>query len=192
LFGFPPDARRMGSLAPPAWANAVARLSPALAILGIAINDVRVGDLGADLSGALTMDVVWFMARSAMVLAWLDWDRVSRLDSTRALPVMPLCREVTEMATRRLAMGKGLDARVAASWQRVLCQALSDNRDDTPFNRGIIAEMEQEAADPESWPPSPPRTPESAGSWEQDRDEALAYRTRDEAAAEESSSSPSL
>ena len=88
--------------------------------------------------------------------------------------------------------GKGLDARVAASWQRVLCQALSNNKDDTPFNRGIIAEMEQEAADPESWPPSPPRTPESAGSWEQDRDEALAYRTRDEAAAEESSSSPSL
>ena len=192
LFGFPPDARRMGSLAPPAWANAVARLRPALAILCIAIDDVRVGDLGADLSGALTMDVVWFMARSAMILAWLDWDRVSRLDSTRALAVMPLCREVTEMATRRLAMGKGLNARVAASWQRVLCQALSDNEDDTPFNRGIIAEMEQEAADPESWPPSPPRTPESAGSWEQDRNEALAYRTRDEAAAEESSSSPSL
>ncbi len=97
------------------------------------------------------------------------------------------------MATRRLTMGKGLDARVAALWQRVLSQALSDNRDDTPFNRVVIADMELlEALDPEGWPPSPPRTPESVGSWEQERDEALAYRTRDEAAAEESSSSPSL
>ena len=96
------------------------------------------------------------------------------------------------MATRRLAMGKGLNARVAASWQRVLCQALSDNRDDTQFNRVVIADMEQEALDPEGWPPSPPLTPESVGSWEQERDEALAYRTRDEAAAEASSSSPSL
>ena len=190
LFGFEFDGQLMISRPRHEWVDdACDLLRPALATLCLAIGDVN---SHVDLSEELTMDLVWFMARSASVLIWADWDRQSRLDFTRALPVIPLCREVVEMATRRLAMGKGLPQVVAESWRRALSWALHDLENDTPVHRRVRAEMEQEALDPEGWPPSPPRSPESVGSWEQDRDEALAYRTRDEAAAAESSSSPSL
>ena len=171
LFGFQYDDRLMLSLDRNEWVDAAAgMLRPALATLCIAIYDVRTGILGADLSGELTMDLIWFMARSAMVLSWMDWDRAARLDSTGALPVMPLCREVTQMATRRIAMGKGLDARVAASWHKLLSHALRDLQNDTPLNRVIKAEIEREGG---GLSPSPPG---SVDSW----DEALNYRTRDE------------
>ncbi len=67
-----------------------------MAMLCLAIDDVP---MGTDLSVELTTDLVWFMARSALVLQWMDWDHASRLDSTNALPVMPVCRECIEMAT---------------------------------------------------------------------------------------------
>ena len=121
------------------------------------------------------MDLVWFMARSATVLIWVDWDRQSRLDFTRALPVMPICREVIEMATRRLAMGKGLAQYVADSWRKSVSWSIHDLENDTPMNRLVRAELESD-----DWAPSPPG---SVDSW----DEALAYRTRDEALAEETS-----
>ncbi len=45
--------------------------------------------IGGDLSVPLTMDIVWFFARGAMVLHWMDLDRSERLESTEVLPVMP-------------------------------------------------------------------------------------------------------
>ncbi len=138
LFGFQYDDRLMISLDRHDWVDAACgMLGPALATLCLVIDDVRTGDLGADLSGELTTDLIWFMARSAMILSWVDWDRSSRLDFTNALSVMPLCREVMQMATRRVAMGKGLDARVAASWHTTLSRALDDVEQDTPLNRLI-------------------------------------------------------
>jgi acyl carrier protein phosphodiesterase len=145
LFGFDYDDRLMLSFTRHDWIDAACgMLGPALATLCLAIDDVKTGDLGANLSGELTTDLVWFMARSALILTWVDWDRASRLDFTNALPVMPLCREVVQMATRRIAMGKGLDQRVAESWRKALSRALHDLEQDTPLNRLIRAELEQE------------------------------------------------
>jgi hypothetical protein len=59
---------------------------------------------------------------------------------------MPLCREVVQMATRRIAMGKGLDQRVAESWRKTLSRALHDLEQDTPLNRLIRAELEQDGS----------------------------------------------
>jgi hypothetical protein len=74
LFGFQYDDCLMISLGRHEWVDAAAgMLGPALATLCIAIDDVRTGDLGADLSGELTMDLIWFMARGAMILSWMDW-----------------------------------------------------------------------------------------------------------------------
>jgi hypothetical protein len=89
--------------------------------------------------------------------------------------VMPICREVIEMATRRLAMGKGLAQNVAASWRKSLSWTLHDLENDTPMNRQVRAELDREDVSP-----SPPG---SVDSW----DEAFSYRTRDEALAEETS-----
>jgi hypothetical protein len=46
------------------------------------------------------------------------------------------------MATRRIAMGKGLDQRVAESWRKTLSRALHDLEQDTPLNRLVRAELE--------------------------------------------------
>ena len=173
LFGFGFDGRLMVSRSRHEWVDdACGMLRPALATLSLAIGDVN---CRLDLSEDLTMDLVWFMARSATVLIWVDWDRQSRLDFTRALPVMPICREVIEMATRRLAMGKGLAQYVADSWRKSVSWSIHDLENDTPMNRLVRAELESD-----DWAPSPPG---SVDSW----DEALAYRTRDEALAEETS-----
>ncbi len=79
------------------------------------------------------------------------------------------------MATRRLAMGKGLAQNVAMAWRRSVSWSILDVENDTAMNRLVRAELERE-----NWAPS---TPESVDSW----DEALSYRTRDEALAEETS-----
>ncbi len=80
------------------------------------------------------------------------------------------------MATRRLAMEKGLDQGTAECWHRTLRHALHDAEHDTPLNRQIRAEL-----DAEGWLPN---TPGSVDSWNS------AMHTRDEALSEESSSSP--
>jgi hypothetical protein len=175
LFGFDFDGRLMLARSHDQWMDlAGGMLGPALATLCLAIDDVN---SHVDLSEELTTDIVWFMARSATVLTWIDWDRQSRLDSTRALPVMPVCREVIAMATRRLAMGKGLDQGTAECWHRTLSHALHDTEHDTPLNRQVRAELEQEG-----WLPNTPGSVDSLNE---------ALYTRDEALSEESSSPPS-
>jgi hypothetical protein len=125
------------------YATAGGGLDTALATFCLAIYDTPTG---TDLSVDLTIDIVWFMARGALVLQWMDWDRADRLDSTNAFPVMPMCRECLQMATRRIAMEKGLDRNLAAIWREALSHAINDMQNDTPLNRVIRAELALESA----------------------------------------------
>jgi hypothetical protein len=146
LFGFDYDDRRFLTFSNQDWVrftNFGGGLGTALSTLCLAIED---SPPGADLSVELTIDMVWFMARSAWILQWMDWDRASRLDSTNAFPVMPICRECIQMATRRIAMDKGLDQRVAAAWRTSLSHATHDVQNDTALNRRIRAELALERA----------------------------------------------
>ncbi len=146
LFGFDYDDRRFLTFAHQEWvdfATVGGGLGTALATLSLAIGDVPPG---TDLSVELTIDMVWFMARGALILQWMDWDRASRLDSTNAFPVIPICRECLQMATRRIAMGKGLDQRVAAAWRNSLSHAIHDVQNDTVVNQCIRAELALERA----------------------------------------------
>ena len=146
LFGFDFEDRRMLAFSHNEWVDYTSvsgGLGTALATLCLAIGDAP---FGADLSVELTIDIVWFMARGALILQWMDWDRASRLDSTNAFPVMPICRECLQMATRRIAMGKGLDQGVAEAWRRSLKHAIYDVQNDTVLNRCIRAELALERA----------------------------------------------
>ena len=163
LFGFDYDDRRMLAFSHDEWvdyATAGGGLGTALATFCLAIEDTPMGN---DLSVDLTIDIVWFMARGALVLQWMDWDRASRLDSTNAFPVMPMCRECLQMATRRIAMGKGLDRNLAAVWREALSHAIHDVQNDTPLNRVIRAELALESAQGsvtgQESSPSAPSTP---------------------------------
>jgi hypothetical protein len=141
LCGFPPDAHCFLAFTRDEWIDVIGHgsgLSTALAQFGLAIGDVP---MGTDLSVALTMDIVWFMARSALVLRWLDYDRESRLDSTNAFPVLPACRACLEMVTRRISLDRGLSQDVADAWRALV------------VNRLIRAELALERA---TAPPPPP------------------------------------
>jgi hypothetical protein len=50
------------------------------------------------------------------------------------------------MATRRMAMGKGLDKGVAEAWRNLLSHAIHDVQNDTVLNRCIRAELALERA----------------------------------------------
>ena len=141
LCGFPPDAHCCLAFTRDEWIDAIGHgsgLSTALAQFCLAIGDVP---MGTDLSVSLTMDIVWFMARSALVLRWLDYDRESRLDSTNAFPVLPACRACLEMATRRISMDRGLSQDLADAWRALVVSAIYDAEQDTPVNRLIRAEL---------------------------------------------------
>jgi hypothetical protein len=108
---------------PSRWRGAVwgdTGLHEALAVLSLACGDAPVG---GDLSIPLTTDLVWFLARGAMVLHWMDLDRDRRLDSTEVLPVVPACREILLMATMRIALDKGLPSRIARRFVSSLLNA---------------------------------------------------------------------
>jgi hypothetical protein len=163
LFGFDYDDRRMLAFSHNEWvdyASVGGGLGTALATLCLAIGDAPPC---TDLSVELTIDIVWFMARGALVLQWMDWDRVSRMDSTNAFPVMPMCRECLQMATRRIAMGRGLDQGVAEARRKSLKHAIYDVQNDTVLNRCIRAELAleraRESATVQDSSPSAPSTP---------------------------------
>jgi hypothetical protein len=101
------------------------------------------------------MDIIWFLARGALVVRWMDLDRSRRLDSTNSLPLMPVCLEVCRMATRRVARGEGLAARVAEYFVDLLFMAGRDVSNDTPLHRPIRAELMTEIAAERGAPPLP-------------------------------------
>ncbi len=146
LCGFPPDEHCCLAFTRDEWLDAIglgSGLHTALATFCLAFGD---GQAGTDLSVDLTIDIVWFIARSALVLQWLDYNRGSRLDSTNAFPVLPACRECVEMATRRIVMDKGLSQDVAETWRSLVTHAIHDAEHDTPVNRLIRAELAAESA----------------------------------------------
>jgi hypothetical protein len=118
---------------------------------------LAVGDSPADLdiSVPLTMDIIWFLARGALIVRWLDLDRGRRLDSTNALPMMPVCLEVCRMATRRIARDEGLSTRVAETFVDLLFMAGRDCAGDTPLHRVARAELMGEITS-EISAPNPP------------------------------------
>ena len=101
---------------------------------------------GLDLSVPLTTDFIWFLARGALVLRWMDLDRSRRLDSTNALPMMPVCLEVCRMAARRIARDEGLATRVAETLVDLIFLAGRDHDEDIPLHRAARAELMGEIA----------------------------------------------
>jgi hypothetical protein len=118
---------------------------------------VAVGDspAGLDISVPLTLDISWFLARGSLIVRWMDLDRGRRLESTNALPMMPVCLEVCRMATRRIARDEGLATRVAETFVELLFLAGGDCRDDTPSQRTARAELMLEITAGRAAPPLP-------------------------------------
>jgi hypothetical protein len=146
LCSFPPDAHCCLVFTRDEWIDAIGHgsgLSTALAQFCLAIGDVL---MCTDLSVALTMDIVWFLARSALVLRWLEYDCESRLDSTNAFPVLPACKACLEMATRRISMDRCLSQDVADAWRALVVSAIDDADQDTPVHRLIRAKLALERA----------------------------------------------
>jgi hypothetical protein len=87
------------------------------------------------------MDIIWFLARGSLIVRWMDFDRGRRLDSTNALPMMPVCLEVCRMATRRIARDEGLATSIAETFVDLLFAAGRDCSDDSPSRRAARAEL---------------------------------------------------
>ena len=138
LFGGQPDSRLDPLFSVTEWRAAVDSYVAAAATLCLAVGD---SPAELDISVFLTMDIIWFLARGALVVRWMDLDRSRRLDSTNSLPLMPVCLEVCRMATRRVARGEGLASRVAEYFVDLLFMAGRDVSNDTPLQRTIRAEL---------------------------------------------------
>ena len=116
LFGHTPavwgEASPFDEYSPSVWRRAVwgvRGMSHGLAtIAGVAGNAGAEGRLGV----AHTEDLVWFLARAAFIITWMDTDRIDREDTTMVLPVMPLCLEAIKMATRCICLGMGVPTKV--------------------------------------------------------------------------------
>ena len=134
------------------WRAAVAGYVAAGATLCLAVGD---SPAGLDISVPLTIDIVWFLARGALLVRWMDLDRSRRLESTNALPMRPVCLEVCRMATRRIARNEGLATRVAETLVELLFVAGGDCRDDTPSQRVNRAELMSEITADRAAPPLP-------------------------------------
>ena len=152
LFGGQPESRLDLAFAATEWRAAVEGYVAAAATLCLAVGDSP-ADL--DISVPLTMDIIWFLARGALIVRWLDLDRGRRLDSTNALPMMPVCLEVCRMATRRIARDEGLSTRVAETLVDLLFLAGRDYAGDTPLHRVARAELMGEVTS-EISAPNPP------------------------------------
>ena len=143
LFGGQPESRLDSAFTAVEWREAVDGYVAAAATLCLAVGD---SPAGLDISVPLTMDLIWFLARGSMILRWMDFDRERRLDSTNALPMMPVCLEVCRLATRRIARDEGLATRVAETLVDLLFLAGHDYNNDTPLARAARAELMREIA----------------------------------------------
>jgi hypothetical protein len=143
LFGGQPESRLDAAFSATEWSAAVDDIVAAAATLCLAVGD---SPRGLELSIPLTTDIVWFLARGALVLRWMDFHRGRRLDSTNALPMMPVCLEVCRMATRRIALDEGLSTKVAEMFVDFLFAAGEDYKHDTPLNRSARAEIRSDRA----------------------------------------------
>jgi hypothetical protein len=152
LFGGQPDSQLDPLFSAAEWRAAVDSYVAAAATLCLAVGD---SPSELDISVSLTMDIIWFLARGALVVRWIDLDRSRRLDSTNSLPLMPVCLEVCRMATRRIARDEGLAARVAEYFVDLLFMAGRDVSNDTPLQRTTRAELMAEITAKRGAPPLP-------------------------------------
>jgi hypothetical protein len=138
LFGGQPDSQLDPLFSATEWRAAVDSYVAAAATLCLAVGD---SPAVLDISVPLTMDIIWFLARGSLIVQWMDFDRGRRLDSTNALPMMPVCLEVCRMATRRIARDEGLSTRVAETFVDLLFMAGRDYAGDTPLHRVARTEL---------------------------------------------------
>jgi hypothetical protein len=107
----------------------------------------------ANIAGRLSMprteDLVWFLARSAFILLWMDADRIDREDSAIALPVTLLCIEVVKMATRSIALGRGLPTKVARIFTRVLYSAVLEAKCDDLSRPRLFCDYGVDSSNPD-------------------------------------------
>jgi hypothetical protein len=108
----------------------------------------RDANIAGRLSVPRTEDLLWFLARSAFILLWMDADRIDREDMAIALPVTSLCIEVVKMATRGIALGKGLPTKVARMFTRVVCRAVLEARFDDPARPRLYCDYGGDGSDP--------------------------------------------
>jgi hypothetical protein len=152
LFGGQPESRLDSVFSDTEWRAAVEVYVSAAATLCLAVSD---SPTGLDVSVPLTMDIIWFLARGSLVLRWMDLDRGRRLDSTNALPMMPVCLEVYKMATRRIARDEDLATSVAETFVDLLMMAGRDYSNDIPLHRAARAELMSEITAERAAPPLP-------------------------------------
>jgi hypothetical protein len=152
MFGGQLESRLDAAFTASEWRAAVDGYVAAGATLCLAVGD---SIAGLDISVSLTLDIIWFLARGSLIVRWLDLDRGRRLESTNALPMMPVCLEVCRMATRRIARDEGLATRVAETVVELLFLAGGDCRDDTPSQRTARAELMLEITAGRAAPPLP-------------------------------------
>ena len=149
LFGRPPDPALFENYARAFWGETVHSdrgLQEGVAEVALMIVDANAA---GRLSVAHTEDLVWFLARSALIITWLDVDRGDREDTTAILPLRPLCLEVTKLATRCIAVGKGLPTRVGLSLTDGLWASMREVRNDHgPSLYCDYAASESETDDP--------------------------------------------
>jgi hypothetical protein len=127
LFGHPPDLALFENYARAFWGETVHSDSGFLEE-GVAEVALMLCDANAAgrLSVAHTEDLVWFLARTALIITWMDVDRGDREDTTAILPLRPLCLEVTKLATRCISLGKGLPTQVGESLTKGLWAAMRE------------------------------------------------------------------
>ena len=130
LFGHTPavwgEDSPFDEYSPSVWRRAVwgvRGMSHGLAtIAGVAGNAGAEGRLGV----AHTEDLVWFLARAAFIITWMDTDRIDREDTTMVLPVMPLCLEAIKMATRCICLGMGVPTKVVWTLTETMFAAVTE------------------------------------------------------------------
>ncbi len=133
LFGPPPDSAWFENYARAFWRERVHSYRGVEE--GVAEMELMIGDApGAGrLSVEHTEDLVWFLARAALLITWMDVDRGDREDTTVVLPLRPLCLEVTKLATRCISLGKGLPTCVGGTLTAGLWTAMREvGKDHSP------------------------------------------------------------
>jgi hypothetical protein len=104
---------------------------------GLIVILLMAGDavIGGHISLVHTVDLVWFLTRSAFIITWMDADRADREDTTVVLPIMPLCLEALKMATNCISMDQRLPTKVALTLTTGMMAAVKEVNDTTYRDR---------------------------------------------------------
>ncbi len=153
LFNQPPDGAPYEEYSPAVWRRAVGGvrgMHNGLIVIWFMAEDA---ESKGRISLVHTVDVVWFLARSAFIITWMDVDRADRADTTVVLPIMPLCLEVLKMATNCISSDQGLPAKVVLTLTTGMMAAVAEVREAT-HRDGLYCDLaaDDSDADEESHP----------------------------------------